>query len=107
MAWFLLFIAGIEEIIAAIAMKYIDGTKKKWPIIVMTAGFALSFYCLSQAMQVLPSGVAYAVWTGIGSIGVTAVSLIWFKERFSAFSADFSLPDTCRRHRPASYVLIS
>ncbi|WP_434813693.1 DMT family transporter [Bacillus halotolerans] len=82
MAWFLLFIAGIEEIIAAIAMKYIDGTKKKWPIIVMTAGFALSFYCLSQAMQVLPSGVAYAVWTGIGSIGVTAVSLIWFKERF-------------------------
>ncbi|MBT9248855.1 DMT family transporter [Bacillus halotolerans] len=82
MAWFLLFIAGIEEMIAAIAMKYIDGTKKKWPIIVMTAGFALSFYCLSQAMQVLPSGVAYAVWTGIGSIGVTAVSLIWFKERF-------------------------
>ncbi|MDG0764856.1 DMT family transporter [Bacillus halotolerans] len=82
MAWFLLFIAGIEEIIAAIAMKYIDDTKKKWPIIVMTAGFALSFYCLSQAMQVLPSGVAYAVWTGIGSIGVTAVSLIWFKERF-------------------------
>ncbi|MCC2930835.1 DMT family transporter [Bacillus sp. LBG-1-113] len=82
MAWFLLFIAGIEEIIAAIAMKYIDGTQKKWPIIVMTAGFALSFYCLSQAMQILPSGVAYAVWTGIGSIGVTAVSLIWFKERF-------------------------
>ncbi|MCY9189041.1 multidrug efflux SMR transporter [Bacillus mojavensis] len=82
MAWFLLFIAGIEEIIAAIAMKYIDGTKKKWPFIVMTAGFALSFYCLSQAMQILPSGVAYAVWTGIGSIGVTAVSLIWFKERF-------------------------
>ncbi|MEC1288793.1 multidrug efflux SMR transporter [Bacillus mojavensis] len=82
MAWFLLFIAGIEEIIAVIAMKYIDGTKKKWPILVMTAGFALSFYCLSQAMQILPSGVAYAVWTGIGSIGVTAVSLIWFKERF-------------------------
>ncbi|MEG7282754.1 DMT family transporter [Bacillus sp. 0909A] len=90
MAWFLLFIAGIEEIIAAIAMKYIDGTKKKWPIIVMTAGFALSFYCLSQAMQILPSGVAYAVWTGIGSIGVTAVSLIWFKERFQ-FSQLISL----------------
>lgn len=38
MAWFLLVIAGIEEIIAAIAMKYIDGTRKKWPIIVMTVG---------------------------------------------------------------------
>lgn len=82
MVWFLLVIAGIEEIIAAIAMKYIDGTRKKWPIIVMTLGFGLSFYCLSQAMIVLPAGVAYAVWTGIGSIGVSAVGLIWFKERF-------------------------
>lgn len=82
MAWFLLVIAMIEEIIAAIAMKYIDGTRKKWPIIVMTVGFGLSFYCLSQAMIVLPAGVAYAVWTGIGSIGVSAVGLIWFKERF-------------------------
>lgn len=61
MAWFLLVIAGIEEIIAAIAMKYIDGTRKKWPIIVMTVGFGLSFYCLSQAMIVLPAGVAYVV----------------------------------------------
>ena len=82
MAWLLLCIAGVEEVIAAVAMKYIDGTRKKWPIIVMTLGFALSFYCLSKAMQVLPSGVAYAVWTGIGSIGVTAVSFVWFKERF-------------------------
>lgn len=82
MAWFLLVIAGIEEIIATIAMKYIDGTRKKWPIIVMTLGFGLSFYCLSQAMIVLPAGVAYAVWTGIGSISVSAVGLIWFKERF-------------------------
>ncbi|KKB71691.1 MULTISPECIES: DMT family transporter [Bacillus] len=82
MAWLLLCLAGVEEVIAAVAMKYIDGTRKKWPIIVMTLGFALSFYCLSKAMQVLPSGVAYAVWTGIGSIGVTAVSFVWFKERF-------------------------
>ncbi|KAA6447489.1 DMT family transporter [Bacillus atrophaeus] len=83
MAWLLLFIAGIEEIIAAIAMKYIDGTRKKWPIIVMSFGFILSFYCLSKAMQVLPAGVAYAVWTGVGSIGVTAVGFLWFKERFT------------------------
>lgn len=82
MAWLLLCLAGVEEVIAAVAMKYIDGTRKKWPIIVMTLGFALSFYCLSKAMQVLPSGVAYAVWTGIGGIGVTAVSFVWFKERF-------------------------
>ncbi|MCY8620024.1 multidrug efflux SMR transporter, partial [Bacillus haynesii] len=58
--------------------------RKKWPIVVMVLGFGLSFFCLSKAMQVLSAGVAYAVWTGIGSIGITAVSLFWFKERIRA-----------------------
>ncbi len=84
MPWIFLVISGIEEVIAAIAMKYVDGTRKKWPIIVMVLGFGLPFLCLSKAMQVLSAGVAYAVWTGIGSIGITAVSLFWFKERFRA-----------------------
>ena len=37
----------------------------------MVTGFMLSFFCLSGAMQVLPTGVAYAAWTGMGSIGVS------------------------------------
>ncbi|CAH0244783.1 MULTISPECIES: multidrug efflux SMR transporter [Peribacillus] len=82
MVWGLLLLAGVEEVIATIAMKYIDGTRKKWPIFVMTIGFILSFYCLSKAMQVLPAGVAYGVWTGIGSIGISLVGILWFKERF-------------------------
>lgn len=84
MVWGLLFLAGIEEVIATIAMKYVDGTRKKWPIFVMTIGFILSFYCLSTAMQVLPAGVAYGVWTGIGSVGISLVGILWFKERFRA-----------------------
>ncbi|MEC0668571.1 multidrug efflux SMR transporter [Bacillus haynesii] len=84
MPWIFLVISGIEEVIAAIAMKYVDGTRKKWPIIVMVLGFGLAFFCLSKAMQALSAGVAYAVWTGIGSIGITAVSLFWFKERIRA-----------------------
>lgn len=43
----------------------------------------LSFFCLSEAMQVLPTGVAYAAWTGMGSIGVSAVGILWFKEKFN------------------------
>lgn len=43
MPWMFLVISGIEEVIAAIAMKYVDGTRKKWPIIVMVLGFGLSF----------------------------------------------------------------
>lgn len=82
MVWGLLLLAGIEEVIATIAMKYMDGTRKKWSIFVMTIGFIFSFYCLSKAMQVLPAGVAYAVWTGIGSVGITLVGILWFKEQF-------------------------
>lgn len=90
MVWGLLVLAGIEEVIATIAMKYMDGRRKKWPIFVMIIGFILSFYCLSEAMQVLPAGVAYAVWTGIGSVGITLVGILWFKEKF-IFSQFISL----------------
>ncbi len=90
MVWGLLVLAGIEEVIATIAMKYMDGRRKKWPIFVMIIGFILSFYCLSEAMQVLPAGVAYAVWTGIGSVGITLVGILWFKEKFM-FSQFISL----------------
>ncbi|MGE8207801.1 DMT family transporter [Heyndrickxia sp. NPDC080065] len=85
MAWGLLLLAGLEEVIATISMKYLDGFKKKWPIIILIVGFSLSFYCLSTAMQTLPAGVAYAVWTGIGSIGITLADLFWFKEKINKF----------------------
>lgn len=90
MVWGLLLLAGIEEVIATVSMKYLDGWKKKWPIIVIVVGFSLSFYCLSTAMQTLPAGIAYAVWTGIGTIGITLADLFWFKEKINKFQA-FSL----------------
>ncbi|MEH7108994.1 DMT family transporter [Bacillus sp. JJ1764] len=85
MVWVLLVLAGIEEVIATVAMKYMDGVKKKWPIIVMVCGFIFSFYCLSKAMRVLPAGVAYGIWTGIGCLGITTVGILWFKERFGIY----------------------
>lgn len=83
MIWGYLVLAGIEEVIATIAMKYLNGKRKMWPLFIMTIGFVLSFYCLSKAMQVLPAGVAYAVWTGIGTIGITFAGIFWFKEKFT------------------------
>ncbi len=85
MAWALLILAGIEEVIATIAMKYMDGFKKKGPLCVMIIGFAFSFYCLSSAMRVLPAGVAYGVWTGVGSLGITLTGILWFKEKLGAY----------------------
>ncbi|TCP30621.1 quaternary ammonium compound-resistance protein SugE [Scopulibacillus darangshiensis] len=83
MSWILLILAGLEEVVGVTAIKYIDGLKRKVPIIVIIAGFIFSFICLSQAMQSIPSGVAYVVWTGIGTLGVTLVDIIWFRQRFS------------------------
>lgn len=83
MAWLLLIIAGLEEIISVIAMKYINGFKKKTPLVIMALGLGLSFFCLTQAMIVIPSGVAYAVWAGVGAVGITLVSMFWFKEKYN------------------------
>lgn len=83
MAWIWLVLAGIEEIIATIAMKYVDGFKRPAPILIMSIGFVFSFFCLSQAMQVLTPGVAYAVWAGVGTIGISAVGVFWFKEKLN------------------------
>lgn len=83
MAWLLLIIAGLEEIISVIAMKYIDGFKRKTPLVIMALGLGLSFFCLTQAMIVIPSGVAYAVWAGVGAVGITLVSMFWFKEKYN------------------------
>jgi quaternary ammonium compound-resistance protein SugE len=85
MAWALLILAGIEEVIATIAMKYMDGLKKKGPLFVMVIGFIFSFYCLSHAMRILPAGVAYGVWTGIGSVGITLTGILWFKEKLGIY----------------------
>ena len=84
MAWLFLIIAGIEEVISVIAMKYVDGWKRKWPLLVIVFGLAASIYMLTHAMVVIPAGVAYAVWAGIGTVGITLVSLFWFKEKYNA-----------------------
>lgn len=84
MAWLYLALAGIEEVISVIAMKHIDGLKKKTPLIVMTIGFGFSFYFLSKAMRLLPAGIAYAFWTAVGTIGINLVSIFLFKEKLSS-----------------------
>ena len=89
MAWIFILIAGLEEVVSVIAMKYVDGVKRKKPILVMVVGFFVSFYLLSQAMQQIPAGVAYAVWSGIGTIGISIVGILRFKEKMNAQQVAF------------------
>lgn len=89
MAWVYLILAGLEEIISVVAMKYVDGLKHKKPIAVMVIGFMCSFGLLSQAMQVIPIGVAYAVWAGVGTVGIAVVGMIGFKEKINIIQLVF------------------
>lgn len=80
MAWFYLFLAGLFEIVWAVSLKNIDGLSKPLPIIVTIVGMAISFTFLSLALKNLPIGTAYAIWTGIGAVGVAIYGIIMLGE---------------------------
>ena len=83
MAWTLLVIAGLLEIVWAMAFKYADGFTRAWPTAIGITTAALSFVLLSLALKSLPVGTAYAVWVGIGTVGAFVAGIILFDESIS------------------------
>ena len=84
MAWLLLVIAGLFEIVWAIGLKYTDGFTRVWPSIGTGAAMVISVVLLGLAMRSLPVGTAYAVWTGIGAVGAFVVGILAFGDAASA-----------------------
>jgi quaternary ammonium compound-resistance protein SugE len=80
LAWILLFSAGLVEIVFALSLKFNGGFTKLWPSVITALSGAGSFYLLVLAIKTLPLGTAYAVWTGMGAVGVAALGIILFKE---------------------------
>jgi quaternary ammonium compound-resistance protein SugE len=87
MAWIYLLIAGVLEVVWAVAMKYSEGWTKLYPSIFTIVSMAIGFYFLSLSVKTLPLGTAYAVWTGIGTIGTVVFGIIFFKEPFDVIKA--------------------
>ncbi|MCW5636323.1 MAG: multidrug efflux SMR transporter [Rubrivivax sp.] len=84
MAWTLLFVAGLLEIVWAVSMKASAGfTRHTYTGITLVAAW-LSFWLLGLAMKNLPVGTAYAVWTGIGAVGAAVLGMVLFKEPATA-----------------------
>jgi multidrug transporter EmrE-like cation transporter len=72
------FFAVLSEVIATTSLKFSEGFTKLIPSVVVVVGYGLSFYLLSIALKVMPIGVAYAFWSGIGIIlTVIAGKIIW------------------------------
>lgn len=80
MAWIWLLGAGIVEIIMAISLKYSEGWTRIGPSIIGLAASMVSIGMLTMAVKTLPIGTAYAIWTGIGAIGVTLIGILVFHE---------------------------
>lgn len=78
MAWAILIVAGLLEIVWSSALKQADGLRRPGWSVVGIALAVLSLALLSLALRDLPVGTAYAVWVGIGSVGVALTGIIAF-----------------------------
>jgi quaternary ammonium compound-resistance protein SugE len=80
MAWIWLILAGTLEIVWAIGLKYTDGFTRLLPSAITGAAMMASVYFLALAVRSIPIGTGYAVWTGIGAVGVAVLGIILFNE---------------------------
>ena len=80
MAWFVLILAGGLEVGWAIGLKYTEGFTRLVPTRATVAAMAVSLGMLGVAVRVLPVGTAYAVWTGIGTVGTVLLGILLFGE---------------------------
>lgn len=80
MAWLVLIAAGIVEIAMAISLKYAEGWTRLWPSLFGLIAALMSVLLLTFAVKSLPVTTAYAVWTGIGAVGVALIGIAVFGE---------------------------
>jgi small multidrug resistance pump len=79
--WLFLSIAIVTEVIATSALKASSGFTKLWPSLLVVVGYGLSFYFMSLALNTIPVGIAYAVWSGVGIILITLIARFAYDQR--------------------------
>ncbi|MGJ7500205.1 DMT family transporter [Variovorax sp. ZT5P49] len=84
MGWIFLLAAGLVEIAMAAALKQSEDWTRLAPSVVGVSTALLSIYLLARALRYLPLGSAYAIWTGIGSVGVVLMGVLFFGEALFA-----------------------
>jgi quaternary ammonium compound-resistance protein SugE len=83
MAWLLLVLAGVLEVVWALGLKYTDGFRRPGPSLAVVLAIAASMVLLAWAARSIPIGTAYAVWVGIGALGAAAGGVLLFGEPLS------------------------
>ncbi|MFZ4453288.1 DMT family transporter [Salibacterium aidingense] len=80
MAWILLLLAGCFECLGVIGITKVNQRPSVYSYSILIGGFVLSLWFLSLAMSSISMGIAYAVWTGIGTVGATVLGMVFYKE---------------------------
>jgi quaternary ammonium compound-resistance protein SugE len=82
-AWMLLILAGLLEVAFTTFLRLSDGFRNLWPTIGFFVAASGSFGLLAQATRVIPLGIGYAVWVGVGAVGTIIVGRLFFGEALS------------------------
>jgi small multidrug resistance pump len=80
MKWGYLLIAIVAEVVGTSALKASQGFTLLLPSAIVVLGYLVAFYCLSLTLDRVPVGIAYALWSGIGIILISAVGWLWFDQ---------------------------
>jgi small multidrug resistance pump len=80
-SWLILFFAIVFEVAGTLTLKFTEGMTRLWPTLLMFGFYLISLFGLSMAVSRIPVGTAYAVWSGVGTLMVAVMGVLWFKEQ--------------------------
>lgn len=86
MNWLILGIAICAEVIATSALKASEGFTRVLPSILVVVGYAISFYLLSLTLKVIPIGITYAIWSGLGVVLISLVAWYFYGQKLDLAS---------------------
>jgi small multidrug resistance pump len=75
-----LFVAIVAEVVGTTALARSDGFTRLTPSLITVVGYAVAFYCLSIPIRVMPTGVVYAIWSGMGIVLISFVAWFWYRQ---------------------------
>lgn len=81
MKWIFLVVAIIAEVVATIALKSSEGFTKLIPSVIVGIGYIVAFYFLSLTLKSMSVGIAYAIWSGIGTVFIALVAFFFFNQK--------------------------
>jgi small multidrug resistance pump len=76
----ILLLAILSEVVGTVALKASEGFARLGPNVLVVVGYGLSFYLLAQALKQIPLGIAYAIWSGLGTAGAVVAGILLWRE---------------------------